>query len=374
MKILELCHFTSGACGVWERVKRESILLAEKGHEVRVFSSNISKGSDKNAEPEEKIGEIKITRFPYIKLGGESFLSWNFEKDAIKYSPEVIIAHSYRHLHTTKAIHLAKKIGAKVFLVTHAPFERSSTRSLFERVIVKLYDYFIGRTTLKKFTKVIAITQWEIPYLLELGVPKEKIEYIPNGIPEEFFKIKPNSKEKKEVIYMGRISPIKDLETLIASLSFLKDKKIKLRIYGPSEDDYLERLNKIISDLNLQSRIIIINSTFNKTIQIKELDSAFVYVLSSKSEGMPQTLIEAMARKRVVIASNNKGNMDLISDKKNGILFEVGSPKDLAEKIEFAFDKENKKTINKIRENAQKSVERFKWNKLINSLDNLFYK
>ena len=44
--------------------------------------------------------------------------------------------------------------------------------------------------TFKWSDKIIAITRWEIPILIKLGVKKEKIAYIPNGIPDEFFKQK----------------------------------------------------------------------------------------------------------------------------------------------------------------------------------------
>jgi hypothetical protein len=48
LKILEICPFSAGACGVWQRVKQKSIELAKKGYEVRVFSSYFEKETNKN--------------------------------------------------------------------------------------------------------------------------------------------------------------------------------------------------------------------------------------------------------------------------------------------------------------------------------------
>src|SRR3989344_4381536 len=107
MKILELCNFSAGICGVWTRVYNESIRLADKGYEVMIFSSNFVKGSRDIAQPEEVKGKIKIKRFPAMRLGGESFMHWFnklAQKEALEYSPKVIIVHNYRQLHTTKAL------------------------------------------------------------------------------------------------------------------------------------------------------------------------------------------------------------------------------------------------------------------------------
>lgn len=370
MRILELCLFSAGIDGVFARVKQESELLARK-HEVVIFSSNIVKGSEKIAKRENKIGKVKIRRFPAKKLGGESFMRWNFENEALKFKPDVIIAHSYRHLHTSQALKVAKKLGCKVFLVTHAPFvSGNTTRTSFSAFAVRFYDFLMGPRIINKFDKVIAITKWEMPYLLNLGLDKNKMEYIPNGIAEEFFKIKSvkrNGKEDKKILFLGRISPIKDLETLIRAMKILKDNKVVLEIVGPAEEDYIERLKIMIDKLGLNDRALFHKPIFDIKEKIKKIDSARVFVLPSKREAMPQALIEAMAREKIVISSDSPGAKDLIEDGKNGFLFRVGNAKELAEKIDAAI----KIKDNKMRGEARKSVERFEWGKIIKKVENL---
>src|SRR3989344_129994 len=136
MRILELCPYSAGICGVWSRVREEAKRLVNReGNDVRVFSSNLVKGSGEKAQKEEVIDEFIVKRFPAIKLGGESFMYWRFTKEALAFEPDIIIAHNYRHIHTTTALKIAKilrKKGkhVKVFLVTHAPFvEGDITRS-----------------------------------------------------------------------------------------------------------------------------------------------------------------------------------------------------------------------------------------------------
>ncbi|MEK6824229.1 MAG: hypothetical protein AABY02_00065, partial [Nanoarchaeota archaeon] len=64
MRILELTNYTAGVCGVGARVKQEAALLAQKGHEVQIFSSCFTKGSSDTASREDTIGGVRITRFP----------------------------------------------------------------------------------------------------------------------------------------------------------------------------------------------------------------------------------------------------------------------------------------------------------------------
>src|SRR3989339_162283 len=101
--------------------------------------------------------------------------------------------------------------------------------------------------------------------------------------------------------------------------------------------------------------------------KIKKIDSCKVFVLPSKREGMSVALIEALARKRIVIASDNPAAKDLIQDGKNGFLFGIGNEKALAEKIDLALSGKN----DKIRVEARKSVLQFSWDKVIKKLEKI---
>lgn len=367
LKILELATFSAGGCGVWARVRQEAELLSKHGYEVRVFSSNFIKGSNEIAPANDKIGNVKIQRFPAKKLGGESFMQWNFEKAALEFQPDIIIAHSYRHTHTTKALKIAKQLkkqgkSCKVFLVTHAPFER--TRSKAQSLAVKIYDRLVGRRTLNRFDKILAITHWEISYLEKLGAKKEKIVYLPNGIPDEFFTQKP-SREENKILSFGRISPIKDFETLILSVPYI-GKSMKIEIAGPAEEKYLKKLKALISEIGLGKNISFTPAIYDLKKKIQKFDSCRIFVLPSKSEGMPQALVEAMARGKIVIASNNLGNADLVQDSKNGYLFQVGNEKALADKINLALSR------NSTGKQAKSFAKQFALSKIIKKLEALF--
>jgi glycosyltransferase involved in cell wall biosynthesis len=379
MKILELCPYSAGGCGVWARAKQESQELIKKSYEVQIFSSNLEKGTNKIVSELDNIGKLKIQRFPAKKLGGESFMFWLNEKaikQAINYSPDIIIAHTYRHLHSTRAIKIKKELlkqgkKCKVLLVTHAPFvEGNITRTKIQTLIVNLYDFFVGRYTLNKFDKILAISNWEIPYLIKAGAKKEKVSYVPNGIPEEFFRLKKQTKEENKAIFLGRIAPKKKIETIIEAIPLIKNKEIIFEMIGPVEEAYKKELDTLIKTLGVEKRIYFSSAIYDLKDKIKKIDSAKIYILASRVEGMPQGLIEAMSRGKIVIGSNSLAIRDIIQDGKNGYLFEFDNPKSLANVINKALL--NLNISNRLSINAKENSEKFSWSKIIVKLTDLF--
>ncbi len=372
LKILEVTTYTAGICGVSSRVLQEADILAKHGHEVTIFSTNHVKGKPNEYAPaEERRGRIFIRRFPAKKLGGESFTYWHFKRELLLLKPDIIISHAFRHTHTTSTLHIANKLEIPCFLVTHAPFNTGNEqRSLVSSLAIKIYDYFIAPKTLKQFSKIIAITHWELPYLHRLGIPKEKIAYIPNGIPSLFFTQKPAHESPRKIIYFGRLSPVKDLETVIHALSLIKNKSISLELAGPAEQEYLAKLKSLIASLRLESRVSFTPAIYNLKKKISKLDSAHVFVLPSKREGMPQSLIEAMSRKKLVIASDNLGARELIHQGENGFLFPIGNAQALAAALDKTFSLPISKA--KILQNtARASVKQFAWDIVIKKLEKL---
>ncbi len=358
MKILELTNFSSGICGVWARVREESLRLSERGHEVKVFSSDFVKGENSRAPAEDRIEGVEIKRFPARKLGGESFMIWKFRNEAINFNPDVIIAHGYRHKHTTEALKIAKKIGCKVFLVTHGPF-LSENRTSVAKLAVEIYDKTVGKKTLNKFNAVGYIAKWELPFLKSLSVSEKKLVYLPNGIPEEFFSL-PESNEQNYALFLGRVSPVKNIEVLIRAVALMKN-KIPVKIYGPAEDVYLAQLRRLVADEGLEKYIEFLGPVFKVEEKIRVIDRAKVFVLPSLRESMPQSLIEGMSRGKVVISSDNLGGKELVTDNENGILFSNGVAEDLARKLEFAISQD----LKEMKRKARKSVEQFSWEKVI---------
>jgi len=366
-KILEICPFSAGICGVWARVLSESKEFQKLGYEVRIFSSNIVKGSHETASCEEDNEGIKITRFEsnqsfVKKLVSSNVTYFKFEKDLKKYNPDLVITHLL-HPHSFRALKICKKLKIPCYLVTHAPF--NVKRSFILNLLTNIYNSINVKPHINEFTKIIAITKWEIPYLLSLGVKRDKIVYIPNGLSEEFFtQKKTKESEIKDVLFLGRIAPVKNPETLLKTAKLLP--RINFTIVGKPEKEYLEKLNKIIE------KEVIPNVSFVPAItdlkeKIKLIDEYKIFVLPSNREAMPQVLIEAMARAKIVITTKTDGAKEIINDNKTGFLFEINDFKKLAKLIE-----ENINGNKKIQNNAKNQAKQYAWKTLIKLYIRLF--
>ncbi|MCX6748527.1 MAG: glycosyltransferase family 4 protein, partial [Candidatus Pacearchaeota archaeon] len=336
-------------------------------HKVGIFSTNNVKGSSQESCDFEEYEKIKIHRFkPYLSYG-ENIKFWNPATEIKKFNPDIIVAEVYRHPHTHQALKIAKKLQVPCILVTHAPFVEPELRSKLNNLIADFYDKHIGSKVLKKFNKIVSITRWEEAYLKELGIAKNKLAYIPNGISEEFFSIP--IKKGRDILFLGRISPIKNLEVLIKATAIVKKQNpsVKLRIVGPAEQEYKQKLLALIKSLDLEKNIAFLPAIFDVKKKIAEIDKARIFILPSKREAMPISLIEAMARARIVIASDNKGSAEVIQDKQTGFLYSKEDHIKLAKTIEYCLNPKNKKNLDKIEKMARKNSKKFKWEEIFTS-------
>ena len=287
------------------------------------------------------------------------------------------MAEVYRHPHTLFALNSAKKLKKPIFLTTHAPFVEKSRRSKKAKILEIFYDKFIGNKILNKFNEIIAITNWEIPFLKKIGL-KKKLNFIPNGIPQEFFNNKINLRQPKKILYFGRISPVKNLETLIKAISLIKDENLNTSVsanfIGDAEKQYKIKLDNLIKEKKLNNIINFSPGVFDLKEKIKTMNNFDIFVLPSKREAMPQTLIELMSMGKIVIASDTKGAKEVVVNGKNGFLFKIDDEKELKKKILFCLDKKNYSKIKKIQINARKSVEKYNLDKVILKFEKLIKK
>lgn len=165
----------------------------------------------------------------------------------------------------------------------------------------------------------------------------KKFSVIYNGF--DLDQIKRQSKEKISlnkdcswIVTASRLGPPKDFDTLLKAFRIIRDKiNAKLLIIG--EGPYEQRIKDIISELKLDNDVYMLGFQDNPFKYIARSD---VFVLSSLSEGLPSSIIEAMALGIPVVATNcPSGPSEIIRDRINGFLVPVGEPEKLASKVLF---------------------------------------
>jgi len=159
--------------------------------------------------------------------------------------------------------------------------------------------------------------------------------------------------KETKIVTAGRLMPQKNQKMLIEAFSEVLQKhpEYKLILYG--EGPSREELESLIKRLNIEENVFMPGST---TTLHDEIKNAEIFVLSSDYEGMPNALIEAMCLGVPVISTKVSGATDLIENRENGLLVEVGKCEELKKAmLEFI---ENKKFAEKCAEKAIKLNEK----------------
>ena len=163
---------------------------------------------------------------------------------------------------------------------------------------------------------------------------------------------------------VGRIEEGKGQYLLLEALAKLNNKKIKILIVGQAmENSYLLELETKCKELGIKEQVIF--SGFTKEVN-EHMTLCDVTVLATPKETFGLVVIESMANRVPVIATNNGGPLEIIEDGIDGILFDRTST-DLAEKIDILYHDEVLKE--KITMNALETViKKFNYKNQINQL------
>ena len=174
------------------------------------------------------------------------------------------------------------------------------------------------------------------------------------------------SKKKLKILNIGRFTEQKDQILLLKSLKYLeKDLNFEAILIG--KGILRLNLNKYLKKNNLNDKVKILNFVDNPYNLLKQTD---IFVLSSKFEGLPNVLLEALVLNKFVISSDcPTGPKEILLNGKGGLLFKTGSYKDLTRKI--LYYSKNKNKCNKLLKVAVKNLDRFDYKKNLMEYYNL---
>lgn len=175
-----------------------------------------------------------------------------------------------------------------------------------------------------------------------------------NGIDLKKFDSIYISKASDEITFLsvGRFNEQKDYPNLFKAIQILKNKTTeKVKFYIAGDGDLREQLEQLIIDLDISDYVVLLG----KRSDIPHLlNKANYFVLSSKHEGLPTVVIEAMACGTFVIATDCGGSAEILGD--TGILVPTENSEALANAM-LEVLKYNKEEINLNGLKARKRVE-----------------
>jgi glycosyltransferase involved in cell wall biosynthesis len=251
----------------------------------------------------------------------------------------------------------------KIYVTHNSPGNLYSDRSFLEGKIKSLLELFV----FKNCNILIALNITIYKYLIEAGY---KCYFIPNGVNLERYY--PNNYDMKFIFYGGRFYRVKGVDYLVKAYSMLSDeirKEYKLVLVGDGPEK--KTLETLIQELSISDRVDFI-PWLRSSDFIKQMSNCSIFVLSSLSECMPVTLIEAMALGKPVIASDVPGSNDIITHGYDGFLFEKGNAHQLSDYLMLLLSDECLKTNMGI--NARKTIEKaYTFEKIADQYCEMFY-
>lgn len=206
-----------------------------------------------------------------------------------------------------------------------------------------LKRYHLSRTLLKNLAEVyISISRRMENDLVSLGIPMEKIRYLPNGVNSDLF-VPRGKKLRNSVLFVGRITMNKGLHVLLRSLNYINE-SVHLIVIGPRDWDlqYYKDMIRRIEEINKGGKheIRFLGALNDQDEIIRWYQKASIFVLPSFREGFPVTPLEALSCETPVIATPVGGIPEVVQNHKNGVLIPPSNPTKLAEAIEYLLNDE----------------------------------
>lgn len=241
------------------------------------------------------------------------------------------------HVHSAKGGVLGRIVGritnTNVLYTPHAFSYLSETK----RIKRALY-LFIEKLLANGKSKIIATSNSERTRAIqEVGYKISNVLLFTNSINsiEEIKTLTINKTWPEDYICtVGRPSYQKNIELMISVLYQInKNKSVHLVIMGVGyHADQLDSVKKLIDKLNMSSNITLLNWTHREDV-LNIINKSMLYISTSRYEGLPYSIIEALSLSKPCVVSDCDGNRDLIKNGYNGYVIKNENVLEFKEKI-----------------------------------------
>lgn len=177
---------------------------------------------------------------------------------------------------------------------------------------------------------VLPVSNFNARWALRNGARAGAVRTIHNGVDPATLPVIEQEPAVPTLVFVGRIDPLKDLETLIRAFALVRRRlpAARLRMFGPvpsGNEEYAARCRRLVADLGLVDA-----ATFEGPVSParRAFEAGHAVVLSSVSEGLPLTIIEAAMAGRATIGTDVGGMAEAIGE--GGLVVPTGDHHQLA--------------------------------------------
>jgi len=290
--------------------------LLGKGHEVSVvtFHSEHPRWNERK-----EIDEVPVQYIPWFgNVNRQIPTSFLQIREAVSNSDLVHIYGLYNLIGPVGSWY-AKHLRRPVIIEPQGMYSPRG-RNLFAK---RLYHLLFTNSLFKQAVAVMAASELERAELCGV-VPKDRLFIRRNGTDVEEFRNLPSGDQfrnqfqikegERVVLFLGRISPIKNIEQLIRAFAAINLPDTRLILAGPlSESTHVSHLHKVISKLGFENRILLTGPIYDQ-LKLSAFAAASLFVLPSVAESFGNSAAEAVAAGVPVLLTETCG----IAPKING--------------------------------------------------------
>ena len=314
---------TKGIPATWGGIERHveeiAVRLVAMGHDVTVYCRPYYTTTEKNYYK-----GVHLKKLPTVPSKNLDAVVHTFMATMHLMLEDYDIVHYHAIGPATFSV-LSRMAGKNTVVTVHGLDWQREKWGKPARLFLKLGErasiwFPYGTITVSKFLKSYLEDKYERP-----------VTYIPSAVTDPIYRPPDKIKEyglgeKDYILFVARLVPEKGCQYLIEAYERLKP-DLKLVIAGGSShsDEYVAELQKHASD-----RIILTGYVYDETLH-ELYTNAYCYVQPSTIEGLPVTLLEAVAYGNCVIASDIPANTEVVQDA--GVIFESQNVDDLCQAL-----------------------------------------
>ncbi|MCR8454643.1 MAG: glycosyltransferase family 4 protein [Crenarchaeota archaeon] len=344
--------------------------LAERGHEVYVFSSFTD-------DVVKRQGSLTVYFYKSLFKIGFSYISPKLLFNPLKHDIDLVHAHSDTPVSVLAGLMYAKKKRKPLVVTWHGEWSENYG-SIIRRVGVWISKKWLISRVLASADIIVVPSEYFIEESIFLKRYRDKIIEIPNGVDIETFAA-PYSKEE-----VRKILGLEERGRVVLQVSVLLERKgphillkaiprvvercenVTFVFVGGGE---LERYRMLARKLGVE-KYVKFTGYVKEGEKLLYYKAADVFVLPSVEEVMPLALLEASAAGLPIVASDLTTLRRIIEDGYNGLFVKRGDPRSLADAIIYLL--ENEDVRERIGKNARERIKEYSWSRIAERYEEIF--
>lgn len=271
----------------------------------------------------------------------------------------------------------ARKRGMKVIYTAHG-FHFYKGSSFKSRLLFLNAEKILSRIT----DCLITINNEDLEAAVENGFKAGMIVKV-NGVGVDVDKFRRLTKEEKEqarlengynaddflIIYPADLCPRKNQQMIINALAIALKKHKNMKLLLPGATTQAEGAERLINELGVNENVDILG--YRRDID-KLAGMCDASASSARQEGLPVNIIEAMAMGNAVVATDVRGNNDLIKNNINGFLVEYNNAEEMAQRFNELY--ENPDLTEKLGQAGLEEAKKYSIPNVIAQMSNIYTK